>query len=98
MQCSTHLLTGERRDPELVGAAAFDYMMLIGTVIGGWQLARGALVATDQLAAGGDKAFLGTQVVLAQFYAEHVLPRCIAHAATVRAGSASTMALVADQF
>jgi acyl-CoA dehydrogenase len=98
VQCSTHILTGERRDPELVSAAAFDYMMLIGTVIGGWQLARGALVATDQLAAGGDKAFLGTQVVLAQFYAEHVLPRCIAHAAVVRAGSASTMALVADQF
>jgi hypothetical protein len=98
VQCSTHILTGERRDPELVSAAAFDYMMLIGTIIGGWQLARGALVATDQLAAGGDKAFLGTQVVLAQFYAEHVLPRCIAHAAVVRAGSASTMALVADQF
>jgi 3-(methylthio)propanoyl-CoA dehydrogenase len=78
---------------------AFDYMMLIGTVIGGWQLARGALVAIlDQLAAGGDKAFLGTQVVMAQFYAEHVLPRCIAHAAVVRAGSASKMALAADQF
>jgi hypothetical protein len=48
--------------------------------------------------AGGDKAFLGTQVVLAQFYAEHVLPRCSAHAAAVRAGSASTMALAADHF
>ena len=93
-----HILTGERRDPELVSAAAFDYMMLIGTVIGGWQLARGALVALDQMAAGGDKAFLGTQVVMAQFYAEHVLPRCIAHAAAVRAGSGSTMALAADQF
>ena len=55
-------------------------------------------MAIDQLAAGGDKAFLGTQVVLAQFYAEHVLPRCIAHAAVVRAGSASKMALAADQF
>ncbi len=98
VQCSTHILTGERRDPELVSAVAFDYMMLIGTVIGGWQLARGALVALDQLAAGGDKAFLGTQVVLAQFYAEHVLPRCIAHAAVVRAGSTSKMALAADQF
>jgi hypothetical protein len=98
VQCSTHILTGERRDPELVSAVAFDYMMLIGTVIGGWQLARGALVALDQLAAGGDKAFLGTQVVMAQFYAEHVLPRCIAHAAVVRAGSTSKMALAADQF
>ena len=96
--CSTYLLTAERKDPELVGAAAFDYMMLIGTVIGGWQLARGALVAAGQLAAGGDKAFLQTQVVLARFYAEHVLPRCTAYAATVQAGSASTMALAAENF
>jgi hypothetical protein len=98
VQSSTLLLTGERRDPELVSAAAFDYMMLIGTVIGGWQLARGALVALEQIAAGGDRAFLQTQIVMAQFYAEHVLPRCSAHAAAVRAGSGSTMALAADHF
>ncbi len=98
VQSSTLLLAGERRDPELVSAAAFDYMMLIGTVIGGWQLARGALVALEQIAAGGDKAFLQAQVVMAQFYAEHVLPRCAAHAAAVRAGSGSTMALAADHF
>jgi len=98
VQSSTHLLTGGKRDPELVSAAAFDYMMLVGTVIGGWQLARGALVALEQLAAGGERAFLETQVVMAKFYAEHVLPRCTAHAAAVRAGSASTMALAAEQF
>ena len=98
MQSSTLLLTGERRDPELVSAVAFDYMMLIGTVIGGWQLARGALVALEQIAAGGDRAFLETQVVMAKFYAEHVMPRCSAHAAVVRAGSGSTMALAADHF
>jgi hypothetical protein len=98
VQSSTVLLTGERRDPELVSAVAFDYMMLIGTVIGGWQLARGALVALEQIAAGGDRAFLETQVVMAKFYAEHVLPRVSAHAAAVRAGSGSTMALAADHF
>jgi len=98
VQSSTYLVTGEKRDPELVNAAAFDYMMLIGTVIGGWQLARGALVALEQLAAGGDRAFLEAQVVMACFYAEHVLPRCSAHAAAVRAGSASTMALAAENF
>ena len=98
VQCSTYLLTAERKDPELAGAAAFDYMMLIGTVIGGWQHARGALVALEQLAAGGDKAFLDTQVVMAKFYAEHVLPRCTAYAAAVQAGSASKMALAAENF
>jgi hypothetical protein len=99
VQCSTYLLTAERKDPELAGAAAFDYMMLIGTVIGGWQLARGALAALDELNAGAeDKPFLQAQVVMAKFYAEHVLPRCTAYAAAVQAGSASKMALAAEHF
>ncbi|HQR48812.1 MAG TPA: acyl-CoA dehydrogenase [Steroidobacteraceae bacterium] len=98
VQCSTHILTGEKKDPELPGAVAFHYLMLLGTVIGGWQLARGALAAMQQLASGGDKAFLEAQVVMARFYAEQVLPRCTAHAASIRAGSGTIMALAADHF
>jgi alkylation response protein AidB-like acyl-CoA dehydrogenase len=98
VQCSTFILSGDKKDSELVGSVAFDYLMLIGTVIGGWQLARGALVALEQLASGGDKAFLEAQVVMAKFYAEHVLPRSTAYAASIRAGSGSTMALAAEHF
>jgi 3-(methylsulfanyl)propanoyl-CoA dehydrogenase len=98
VQASTTLITAEKKDPEFAGAAAFDYMMLVGTTIGGWLLARGALAAMEQMAASSDKAFLQSQVVMARFYAEHVLPRCTAHAAAVRAGSASTMELAAEAF
>ncbi len=98
VQCSTHILTGEKRDPELPGAVAFDYLMLIGTVIGGWQLARGALVALERIAAGVDRSFHETQVVMARYYAEHVLPRCAVHGAGIRAGSSTLMALAAEQF
>jgi alkylation response protein AidB-like acyl-CoA dehydrogenase len=98
VQCSTYILTADKKDPELVSAVAFNYLMLIGTVIGGWQLARGALVALEQLAAGGDKAFLEAQVVMAKFYAEQVLPRCTGYAAAIRAGSGSMMALSAENF
>jgi alkylation response protein AidB-like acyl-CoA dehydrogenase len=98
--CSTHLLTGERKDPELVGSAAFNYLMLLGTVIGGWQLARGALVAAAALESGTstDVAFLRTQVLMAQFHAEHVMPRLVAYGTAVRAGSGTIMALTAEQF
>jgi 3-(methylthio)propanoyl-CoA dehydrogenase len=97
--CSSHLLAGERKDPELASSAAFNYLMLMGTVIGGWQLARGALVATARLATDGtDPVFLRTQVLMARFYAEHVLPRALAYGVAVRAGSSSIMALSADQF
>jgi hypothetical protein len=36
--------------------------------------------------------------VLAQFHAEHVMPRAGAHGAALRAGSASLMALTPEQF
>jgi len=97
--CSTFLLTGDKRDPELVSAAAFNYLMLLGTVIGGWQLARGALAAAAQIGTpGSDRVFLDTQLLLAKFYAEQVMPRAFAHGAAVRAGSSAIMALSAENF
>jgi len=97
--CSSYLLSGEKKDPELVSAAAFNYLMLLGTVIGGWQLARGALAAADQLGQpGADRAFLETQVLMAKFYAEQVMPRAFAHGAAVRTGSRSIMALAVENF
>jgi alkylation response protein AidB-like acyl-CoA dehydrogenase len=99
VQCSTHLLTGERKDPELPNAAAFNYLMLMGTVLGGWQLARGALAAQRALESGStDAAFHKSQVVLARFYAEHVLPRALAYGVAVRASTAPLMALAAEEF
>ena len=97
--CSSFLLSGEKKDPELVSAAAFNYLMLLGTVIGGWQLARGALAAQAQLQQpGADRVFLGTQVLMARFYAEQVMPRVFAHGAAVRAGSRTIMALAAENY
>jgi alkylation response protein AidB-like acyl-CoA dehydrogenase len=97
--CSSYLLTGEKKDPELVSSAAFNYLMLLGTVIGGWQLARGALAAAAELGApGADRVFLQTQVLMARFYAEQVMPRAFAHGAAVRAGSSTIMALAAENY
>jgi acyl-CoA dehydrogenase len=100
VQASTLVLTGERRDPDLPGSVAMNYLMLLGTVIGGWQLARGVLAANAALEAGGsvDKGFMQTQVVIGRFYAEHILPRAGSYGAAIRAGSASLMALTPEQF
>jgi len=97
--CSSYLLSGEKKDPELVSSAAFNYLMLLGTVIGGWQLARGALAAVADLEApGADRVFLQTQALMARFYAEQVMPRAFAHGAAVRAGSGTIMALAAENY
>ncbi len=98
VQCSTHLLSGVKRDPDLPGAGAMHYLMLMGTVLGGWQLARGALAALAAPPGGADVGFFRVQLVLARFYAEQILPRALTHGAAVRAGSATVMALSAEQF
>jgi alkylation response protein AidB-like acyl-CoA dehydrogenase len=97
--CSSYLLSGEKKDPELVSSAAFNYLMLLGTVIGSWQLARGALAAQAGLGQpGADRVFLETQVLMATFYAEQVMPRAFAYSAAVRAGSRTIMALAPENF
>jgi len=99
VQCSSYILGAERKDPELASAVGFNYLMLVGNVIGGWQLARGALAALRELGAGAsDRTFLEVQVVMSEFYAEQVMPRNLAYGATVRTGSRSTMALAAESF
>jgi len=86
-------------DPDAPGAVAFNFLMLMGTVAGGWQMARAASVAVEQLDAGAeDKSFFAAKIVSANFYAEQVLPLAGAYRAGVEAGAETIMALSDDQF
>ena len=77
-------------DMRSVSAGAVYYLHLLGTVAGGWMMARAALVAARQLAAGeGDPAFLRSKRTTARFYADHILVRTGAlRSAVMRAGDA----------
>jgi hypothetical protein len=77
------------------GAAAYNFLMLAGTVAGGWQLGVAALAAQRRLAAGGaDNAdFLRAKLITARFYAEQILPRARMHAEAVQAGAQTIMAM-----
>ena len=93
-QARQFLLDGAPGDPALPGSVAFDFMMLLGYLCGGWALCRSALAASAALEAGrGDAAFLAAKPVTARYYAEHLLPRTRALLASVLAGSESTLAL-----
>ncbi|WOJ94932.1 acyl-CoA dehydrogenase [Congregibacter variabilis] len=70
-------------NPEVAGAAAFDYMMQTGFLFGAWQLARGAAVAQAALKAGSDNEFYARKVATATFYAQSILPRCEGYAGSV---------------
>jgi len=61
-------------DQALGLAGAVPYLELVGTVAGGWMLAREAVDATRRLGAHeGDAGFLRAKLATARFYGEHFL-------------------------
>jgi hypothetical protein len=79
-------LLGDDRPAAL--SRAFDYMMQTGYVMGGWHLARSALVARRRLDQGSDNPFYQRKLATASFYMESILPRARGHAGAI-AGSDS---------
>src|SRR3989339_1032783 len=61
--------------PNDVFAGSVPYLMLAGNLMAGWQLARALLVAQVQLAKGQDSAFMQAKIVVARFYADHLLTK-----------------------
>jgi len=86
---------------ELVNALAgsVPFLRLAGTALGGWMLARSALVAQNKLAArDGDPAFLEAKLVTARFYAEVILPPALAQLGPLKAAGRTVFVLSEEQF
>jgi alkylation response protein AidB-like acyl-CoA dehydrogenase len=73
-------------------AGAVPFLKLMGTVAGGWQMARAALAAEKKLGSG-DKAFYAAKLATARFYADQVLVQAPALRDTVVKGAAAVMAV-----
>ena len=78
-------------DVRRAAVGAVPFLMLFGTVAGGWQMARAALAAQRLLAAGPDDGFLRAKVKTARFYADQVLVRAPGLARTVVAGAEAAL-------
>ncbi|MFG6176856.1 acyl-CoA dehydrogenase [Halomonas sp. THAF12] len=77
---------GKEQTAALYGGAV-PLLHLLGTVCGGWQLARAARTAQRQLDAGeGDADYLAGIIDLARFYMASVAPEAASHARGVRDG------------
>jgi alkylation response protein AidB-like acyl-CoA dehydrogenase len=86
-------------DQNAPGAASVNLLMLAGTVIGGWQMARAALAARKRLADGdADSAFLEAKIMTAIFYAAHILPRSSAYGQAAISDSEVIMAMPEESF
>lgn len=94
-----HLVSIGKGDARAVYAGSVPYLMLCGTVLAGWQMARAAQSAREQLNAGqGDADFLKAKIATARFYADHVLSRAVALRSAVVGGAAGTLALEEAMF
>ena len=68
-------------------AAAAPYLNLMGDVIGGWMLAKGALAARARLDAGdGDPAWLEGKIALYEVYAANILGHASSRLAAIGQG------------
>ncbi|HVY04793.1 MAG TPA: acyl-CoA dehydrogenase [Burkholderiales bacterium] len=80
-------------------AGAVPFLKLCGTVAGGWQMARAALIAKSRLDENSeDYDFYRAKLGTARFYAEHVLPLATAYKHEIVHGSSSVLALEEAQF
>ena len=69
-------------------AGATPYLKLLGDVVGGWMLAKGAMAASAKIAAGeGDAAYWRTRIGLARVFSEQILAGAPALAGAVSQGA-----------
>ncbi len=83
------------RDADEVGAAAVDYLFYTGYVVLAYWWAR-AVAVSD--AGNYPQAFKDAKRETARFYFARILPRTLTHAAGMRAGASSLLALDAAGF
>ncbi|MBB3955337.1 acyl-CoA dehydrogenase C-terminal domain-containing protein [Novosphingobium sediminicola] len=87
------------KDAEEAGAAASDYLRLLGLVGMAYCFAKSTKIAGLQLFFGTeDKAFYETKIKTATFFFEKILPQATTHFLAIKAGKGALMAFGEDEF
>ena len=87
-----------KASPNAVYAGSVPYLMLTGTLMAGWQMARALLVAERRLAEGVDVAFMQAKITTARFYGDHILNKAPALRDSIVEGAESVTALALESF
>ncbi|MGF6274777.1 alkylation response protein AidB-like acyl-CoA dehydrogenase [Massilia sp. UYP11] len=98
-QAVDYVVANVKSDVRAVFAGSVTYLKLAGIVLGGWQMARAALVAQGKLDAGeGDAAFYRAKIATARFFADHILSQAPGLSHAIVGGAAGVLALEVEQF
>ncbi len=79
------------QNPDEVGAAAVDYLRVVGHLVYGYFFARMASVALKAMAAGNTDPFYPAKLQTARFYFAKLYPETAMLMRTARTGSAALM-------
>lgn len=94
-----YVVANVKSDIKGVFSGSVLYLKLAGIVLGGWQMARAALIAHEKLQTGdADKAFLEAKIVTARFFADHILSAAQGMRSAIVDGSAGVMGLPEEMF
>jgi acyl-CoA dehydrogenase len=98
-EATNWLVANYGTDIKAASAGAVPFLTLLGTVAGGWQMARAALAAHRKLTEGaGDASFYQAKLGTARYYADYELTRADGLKDSVVAGAAGVLALDEAQF
>jgi alkylation response protein AidB-like acyl-CoA dehydrogenase len=87
-----------KASPISVFAGSVPYLMLSGTVVAGWQMARALMAAEDRLAEGVDPEFMQAKIATVRFYGDHILNKAGALRDSIVEGAEAVTALALEAF
>jgi len=98
-ECVDWIAANYKEDIRAVHAGSVPFLNLSGIVLGGWQMARAALIAQERLAEGAqDKGFYEAKIITARYFADHLLAQVPGLGHGTMHGAAGTLGLENDQF
>lgn len=86
-------------NPDEIGAASVDYLMYAGYVTLAYYWLKMMVTANEAIAQGSSEVdFYKAKIQTGQFYFDRILPRAAGHAACLKQGANSMMAIDAEHF
>ena len=98
-EITKHIAVKAQHNPEEIGAASVDYLYYSSYIVFAYLWARMAKVAQQKLDQGTtEQKFYAAKLKTAQFFYDKLLNRTQQHAASIKTGAESVMALDAEDF
>jgi len=95
---SQFILENAQKDPNLAGASSYNFLMMMGYLVGGWIASRNITAAKNKIKENDDFEFYNAKIISSTFYIEQFLPLVMSFGNSVMYGSESMMSMPDEQF